>query len=418
MHDTKHRLAIGLLLVLAGCSGTEARLPTDMPSDTGGGEVHRASLSIAVMIDARDSSIARHLGWQGAVPGATVTAQRIGSGASVSAITDSTGVAQFSGLLPGTFVVSASRILGSSERARLPASASDVDAFGSGMTIVVQAPRTSGTVTAAAGRRGSLIISEVWSGNPWQPNGNQYSFGNYIELYNNGDLPVSLPGLLIFSGYGGTYHNPPWVTCEAASAFQRDPDGLWTTFAYAFPPSAGTVQPGRTILLATDAIDHTALASGTFDLSTSDFEFRGSADVDNPSVADMLSVGPSDGGDLRQHGMMIYGRPVIGIASSVDPASLPRQLDSNARPWMRVPRDVILDVISFLGYQSGTATLCPQPVHPEIDRQELMFTNLPEENSLQRPFVTTLPNGNKVLLRTRNSARDFQPGAPSPGMIP
>lgn len=133
----------------------------------------------------------------------------------------------------------------------------------------------------------------------------------------------------------------------------------------------------------------------------------------------MLSVGPSDGGDLRQHGMMIYAtRPVVALASAVDIGSLPRQRDVNNREWMRIPTENILDVLSFTGFASGTAVPCPQPVHNSIDRQELLLTSIASENSLQRQVVTTMTDGRKVMLRTRTSARDFWAVPATPGSIP
>ncbi len=414
------RRAAFLALLVVACSGTEIRTPTGVPADTAtGGGVQRATLALTISIDERDSILARQLGWDAGLPGASVTLQRLGGGATLSAISDTQGVAHFSALLPGTYVVSALRLLQPAERALLDTPDSDVDAFGSGATITVDVPHTSAMLQVVAGRRGGLVISEVWKGFPEQADGNYYQFGHFLELYNNGDLPLSLAGMLVVSGYPGSFDNPPVVMCSRSAAFQRDSLGIWTTFTYAFPPGAGTLMPGRTVLLATDGLDHTALAAGTYDLSAADFEFRGSADTDNPQVPDMVSVGPSDGGDLLHHGMMIYAtRPVIAIAEAIDATSLPRKRDVNNREWMRVPAENILDAISFTSYVSGVSVHCPQPLHTSIDRQELILTNLADEHSLQRPVIATLADGRELLLRTHTSARDFQVAPPTPGSIP
>ena len=413
------RSAVILACIVSACSGTETRTPTGVPPDTTGGGVQRATLELGITIGQLDSSIARQLGWASGLPGATLTVQRLGGGTALSAVANAQGVVEVTSLLPGTYVLSALRLLQPQERAQLDANDADVDAFGGGAILTIEAPRTTGTLVVVAGRRGSLVISEVWNGFPEQSNGSFYSFGHFVEVYNNGDVPLSLAGMLLVTGYAGSFDNPPFVTCSQSAPFQRDSLGIWTTLTYEFPPSAGTLMPGQTVLIATDALDHTTLATGTYDLAGADFEFRGAADTDNPQVPDMLSVGPSDGGDLLQHGMMVYAtRPVIALAGAVNIGSLPRQRDGNNREWMRVPAENILDVLSFTGFSSATAVPCPQPVHISIDRQELLLTSIASENSLQRQVVTTMPDGRKVLLRTRTSARDFRAVPATPGSIP
>ena len=102
----------------------------------------------------------------------------------------------------------------------------------------------------------------------------------------------------------------------------------------------------------------------------------------------------------------------------IDVSGLPRKRDERNRDWMRVPAENILDVLSFTGYVSGTSTHCPQPVHVSLDGQELVLTNLAAEHSLQRPVVATMPDGRKLLLRTRTNSRDFQATPPTPGAVP
>ena len=180
-------------------------------------------------------------------------------------------------------------------------------------------------------------------------------------------------------------------------------------------------------MIATDALDHTALAQRVFDLSFADAEFRGGSDADNPAVPDMLSVGPNDGANYIQgHGYYLRNvREVIAIADAVDVATLPRMTyatSTTSDDYIRIPAAKILDVL--FSHATGLTTPdyppCRVAVHHSLDRQMLNIlpANDPQERSLARPVSYTQPNGQNVLLRTKTSARDFVLAPPSPSSIP
>lgn len=399
-------------------------MPTDVPSDStdNGGAVQRASLTLVVSTSAEDSLIERRLGWSGRIPGALVAIVRSGSGVRMEATTDASGGVSFSGLLPGSYSISALRILNATERAMLTGELADIDAFGGGAAITVAAPTTAEDVALSAGARGSVVFSEVWKDFPKQPNNTFYGFGHFIELFNNGDSAVALASLLVAKGVpGGAVHNPPYTYCDSIAPRVNDSLGVWATYIYAFPPSAPALAPGASTLIATDAIDHTLIAAGTYDLSRAHFEFRGASDVDNPAVPDMVSIGPSDGGDIPGHGLMLYDTyPVLVLTDAVAIAALPRVRSTSGREYVRLPSAAIRDVMSFT--YSGRITsfpLCPfPPVHSSLDRQENRELLAEDTRSLQRASMTTHPNGRRILLRTRTSARDFKAATPTPGTIP
>ncbi len=162
-------------------------------------------------------------------------------------------------ILPGTYSISAVRLLSASESMRLAPGQSDVDAFGGAGTVDVRVPSTTLVVRAFAGRRGTVVISEIWSGEPAVGN-SFYDDGDFMELYNNGDVSVALADKVIISGYPERTDNPTFG-CEQDATLQQDSMGIWTPFIYAFPPAAQPLAPGATRLLATDAIDHTQVTT-------------------------------------------------------------------------------------------------------------------------------------------------------------
>jgi hypothetical protein len=348
-----------------------------------------------------------------------VVLQRTGSAQSQTLTTDASGQATFPNVLPGEYAVSVLRSLSQAERGLLGASDADVDAFGGGVEVEVSAPTTAVHVPAAAGRRGSLVVSELWKGMPFQSVGPQYVFGHYLELYNNADTIVPLAGKLVFEAITGWYEHPLWP-CSSLAGASDDPAGVWTSLIYAFPPNAAPLPPGSKAVIATDAIDHTQLATGTYDLSGAEFEFRGGSDADNPAALDMVSVGSQDGGFTQGHGMYFIGRWLpYGISNAVDLDALPRfQHPSGAWDYVRIPAKDVLDLVTI----RVPSVVVPHPdctfppVHVSFDRQPVSVGN-PEPQALQRRALART-GGHPILLRTKTSARDFPLLSPSPGRVP
>ncbi|MGI8844022.1 MAG: DUF4876 domain-containing protein [Gemmatimonadaceae bacterium] len=411
-------LAAGILMA-AGCTGTERRLPTDTSPDTTGG-IQRASLELHLMAQAADSLVVGALAWGQGIPFAEVTVRRSGSSTVSTLTADASGRVTFTGLLPGVYAVNALRTLSPAERAVLPGALQEIDAVGGTLIVSVGVPSTSASLSMLSARRGTLVISELWSGDLAVGNG-FYDDGDYLELFNNSDAPVNLANMLVVSGFPGSYDNPPFTSCNISTELQRDSLGIWATFVYAFPSTAGSLLPGRHVLLATDAIDHTLITDLAYDLSAADFEFRGNSDVDNPAVPDMVSVGPRDGGTPTGHGLSFYNSsPVVALAEALDVSTLPRVTAAVGGEWVRIPRTAILDVLSWTYGQAPTAPSCGPPVHDSLDGQQarLIGNWSVDLRSITRRSVSLTADGRPVLLRTRSSANDFVAAQPSPGRVP
>ena len=103
------------VLAFSACSSSETRSPV-APRDTAGpdtthgdttGTVQRAELRVAAKLSPVDTALIRALGLSGdgRLVGVIVFAQRVGSNASVTATTDSSGTAILTDLLPGSYSV-------------------------------------------------------------------------------------------------------------------------------------------------------------------------------------------------------------------------------------------------------------------------------------------------------------------------
>lgn len=178
------------------------------PDDPGSGDavavVRRSSLVVRVMAeDGEAARMAEALGASGAgVPDADIRVRREGDTDVRIGVTDATGSHEFADILPGRYHVSAFRPLNEAELARAAQADTGlfgVNALGGAGSMTVGDSTSVARLTVVAGRRGSLIISEI---HDWRPRVGvgpeaQYSQALYVEVCNNADTTVHLDGKII-----------------------------------------------------------------------------------------------------------------------------------------------------------------------------------------------------------------------------
>jgi hypothetical protein len=375
--------------------------------------------------DTEDLATAQALGWQSGIPAADVTVRPVDSSAAPQTLRSSAqGTVVLTDLPPGDYVVEVQRWLSSAERAALP-SGDDAVGFAAGRKVRVLAGGGTGAVAVPASRRHSLVISE-WAFNVASSAAlGAYQFGGFAELYNNGDSTVYLDRMAI--GRGMSWDNDyPNYPCTMGRTYSDDPAGVWSLGFEVFP-GAGTdypVRPGQTVVIATDAIDHRPLFPGTLDLSRADFEFEGSADVDNPSVPNLVNVGYYS--DLLGHGLEFpsFGA-VIFLAQPLDYASLVLTRYPGTSTFLnpRIPADRLLDVLAIhTNYTEAGRLECEPTVNRRFDRDAFRGRGPagPTEAaySVERRATPIQIGGRVVLQHTRTGNADFFRGGRTPGTVP
>ncbi len=172
-------------------------------------------------------------------------------------------------------------------------------------------------------------------------------------------------------------------------------------------------------MIATDAIDHRPYAPDALDLSNADFESLGGADVDNPTVPNLVSVGPrqSPGG----HGLYFNSLDGVVVLADVveDLSALPRDLTPSDLEIWRLPAEKVLDVYSYRTAWVPPNPPCPRMTHERFDRQDARLLS-PEDyvRSAQRRVLFVTAEGRKVLQNTRTSSRDFRALPRTAGQLP
>ena len=208
-------LVLGCLLGSCSPAGDPVE-PREVPLDTTKGKpgdaVQRGSLTVTATAAGEASQALEALGTPAdRVPEAHIRIRRVGESPVEARTTDSLGQVTFTELLPGRYHITSLRLPSVDEGmqvAEADSTLAGISALGGGAHLRVQPPTSTVEVEVAAGRRGSLVISEI---HDWWPRVTpgptaQYSQARYIDVYNNGDTTVYLDGKIL--GHGLWYVAP------------------------------------------------------------------------------------------------------------------------------------------------------------------------------------------------------------------
>ena len=370
------------------------------------------SVTLEFRADSEDASTAAALGWTNGIPGAHVTVTPADtSGGARRLLQGSDSGTLFLDQLAGRYTIDLERWLTDSERAHL-APGDDAVGFVAHTVLVTENATAQMRVDMVASRRRGIVISE-WKGDPLEYLGasDAYYFSGYLRLYNNSDTTIYLDGLLIGEGFAWQFDYPTFP-CSFYQLYSLDPLGIWARYFHQLPGS-GQDYPlgaGKTVVLATDAIDHRPLYPIGLDLRQANFEFyAGASDVDNPAVPNAPSVGTRDA--FFGHGLWWSDvGTVVWVARPFELVSMHTEVVPSGGVWARIPANALIDVMAIkTSYKAGYPE-CPRLVLPTFDRDAVQLLGVPFKDDtlayrrLQVPFTIS---GHAVLQHTRNSGWDF-----------
>lgn len=369
---------------------------------------------------AADTALGQRAGWTPGIPWTEVFVRRDEDPTVLSLTADSQGVLSLPGLPAADYWVWAERHPGGAE---LAAPVLAPPALGGGRR---------GGIGSGAQRalelRGqddaSLVISEFsYALLPVSVFGDgvNYSFHWYIELYNNSDTTIYLDGKIVGAAFNYDLDAPLWP-CSETAALRNEPRGVWAQRFQAFPGSGHDypLAPGRTAVIAEQAIDHGTVYPGLPDLSNADFQFYWPTRALNPAVPTMLPIQLSTG---ALQTMFYLGPEAPFVAGPVDIGSLERTHAKYQGDFVLFPRTVILDLAVLYKTSSAgppsVAALCETLVDPSLDALGAFVrpSSNQSDDYLLSAQRTLLPDG-RHLQRTGTSAADWIIGPRSPGQVP
>jgi hypothetical protein len=210
--------------------------------------------------------------------------------------------------------------------------------------------------------------------------------------------------------------HPSPRSCADLQHMRLDPEGLWSMFFHKFPGTGRDypVLPGRSVIVATDAIDHRPF--GAHDLSGADFEFVGPSGggVDNPGAPNLVDIGTQP--HPLGHGLYFNISTIFFLAAAQDDTKLLRMREPGyPYEYARIPFTTILDSGIVLADQFVAGTLmsppCRQVAHPKTSRGYAVNLRFDQPHlSLHRRPLLTAPDGRTILQHTGNSGVDFFAG--------
>ncbi|MPT31938.1 MAG: DUF4876 domain-containing protein [Chryseobacterium sp.] len=257
-----------------------------------------------------------------------------------------------------------------------------------------------------------FIIEEVFFAGVKTNDGKNYNNSRYFKITNNTDEVLYADRLMIATS--------EFFTTVARTVTPNIVDQAFPISAVMIVPGTGKehpVQPGSFIVVADNAIDHTA--SNGFNLTNADFEFPSTnpslGQVDNPSVPNMNIVYTQ----MTFNMIFLYTTSQQGYAL----ARLPEGQTSETflaenkydysytnsaggvtnRSVYRIPNTWIIDALNTTRENDFLQILTA----PSIDAGWTTASPGYNGKTVRRKVLGTMPNGKNIYKDTNNSTLDF-----------
>lgn len=371
--------------------------------------------AITLEVQVTDTALAARLGWSpgSGVPGATVHIRRDETLDVQSFVTGEDGALQLPDLPSARYWVWAEK--------RLDAPPTGAPAVLAGGRLVRLKRGSTERIQVRGQVRGSLVISEFyyhsadWAAVEYTPYKNHW----YVELRNDADTTIYLDGKIIGTGFQYDIDSPAWP-CTVTSPWRDEPRGIWAQSFQRFPGGGGEhpLAPGGVVVVAEQAIDHSAIYPVLPDMSHADFQFSWEDRAMNPDVPTMLPIALRVLPASVVMGLLKY---VPFIADDVDVNVLEKAQNLQGT-FALFPRERILDLAQLeneIYLRPNYSSLCGNIVDLSLDALAA-FVSPYEVYHPGGHFLAAqrkvLPDG--TLQRTGVSAADWEIRDRSPGRVP
>lgn len=389
-----------------------------------------------------------------AVSQGNVILKNTNTGDTYTVESNASGVANFTDILPGTYDVTATKILTTSEFNSVfgyTPSTETVTFNGAQGQVLVNANVSATTIELKSARIGDLVIKQISYAGSHTTQGAVFR-DQFIEIYNNSNEIIFADGLYIAQLYGRTttatanFALPngqfDWSkSTDMTSGSSANTNYVYSDYVFRIPGN-GTqypIEPGKSIVLAQTAVNHKApLTSNTgtpitiqdpnltVDLSTADFEaylgdFRVSLgetvylyDIQNPAVPDMEIAYWGKQGFPNNNKDMVFdsnGRDSFIIFRADNFATFKNFTDPSVTSivntttyFVQIPNSTIIDGVDLQHYSPNSQR--PKMLPSEIDASFINTDAAYNSQAVIRKTKTTV-DGRIILEDTNNSANDF-----------
>ena len=272
-----------------------------------------------------------------------------------------------------------------------------------------------------------FVIAEIFFTGTLTPEGKQYVGDTYFRIFNNSDDMLYADGLVIAESKFLTTEKRNYVPNIMSNSMAVDA-------IYRVPGNGSDypVEPGKSILICDNAIDHRNANVNSFDLRNAHFEWYDESS--NPNVADINNPAVPDLEKIYCYTLTIWMPHNRGFNSyalgrlKIDKETFLRdysyyynyELITNAGTFpmtgncYRLPNDWIMDAVN-LSVQSEFQWILTDP---SLDMGWTYCGKINSDKnrygkSVRRKVESVTPNGRKKLKDTNNSTVDFDAEQPA-----
>ena len=272
--------------------------------------------------------------------------------------------------------------------------------------------------------KSDFVIAEIYGVGTYKPGTTtQYNGDQYFRIYNNSDQVLYADGLVLLESKFTTTQKFAYTPDKMAEAM--------TAQVVAMIPGTGKeypVQPGKSIIVCDNAINHKEANTSSFDLSTANFEWytnstsTSNPDSGNPSVPNLLMLYnyTKTVWLLNKQGNKAYALARLGVDADTYLKDYTYDYSyvtvtgsvSTVNAQYYVPNDWIIDAVNL----SPKSAYVWNVTSPALDMGFTYFglNSTLKENlgkGVVRKVSYTTPDGREVLQDTNNSSVDFTPAA-------
>lgn len=298
---------------------------------------------------------------------------------------------------------------------------------------------TTTTLTLEKAITSGLIFKEVYY-NMVKPNGKMpYMADQFFEIYNNSDEVLYLDNCIlgITEGSQGILETP-WK--ENGEIMKEYALGYYTV-AFVGDGTTYPVQPGKSIVIASQAMNHKAETAAAYDpdvagamqspvdLSNANFEVSlidyKPGFNDNPDVPNMTIILSNT--TATNFFMLPYtGQPLIlaKLPDGVNPIDYAKdKANFKVRPdgslsteYLMIPQEYVLDGINIVNSNPDKRVV---RLRSEVDAGYIFMSADYAGKSIRRKVESIAADGRVIFKDTNNSSADFlSDQTPTPGIIP
>lgn len=268
--------------------------------------------------------------------------------------------------------------------------------------------RVEETIPLLVSRQSSgLVIKEIYYAGSTTPKSGSYYQDQFIEIYNNSDSVQYADGLSIAE----SQH----LSNKDVKEFEDYPNDLIVGAVYTVPGDGKTypVQPGKSIVIASLGIDHTAVnANSPVNLSKADFEWYDSGtDVDVPTVTNMIRAFCYSNTIWLFHVKGYHAYVIFKQEGPISDFITQNTINVMTTSGSTISRIKVANSLIMDGVELSLAgTIGSKSLSSSIDAS-YTYCDGSFTGKCVRRKVKEWKNGRAILLDTNNSGNDFIPNA-------